>query len=207
MPSAIDQQYRMAAAWARGTDVNWQELYAAGTVRRVSLPTYAFAEDRYSMPGSQIAQTDPAIVTIENRGQAGGPANGTSAASPNYVAPRNETERRMAEIWSEILGVNGFGIHDDFFERGGNSILELQLVNRLAMESFDCSVRDLFDCPTIYKMSQRAIEAADSADLPARDFPLLPIQTMLIGRKPATDSSSRDDSGLTTSRSWLAEYA
>jgi thioesterase domain-containing protein/acyl carrier protein len=44
-----------------------------------------------------------------------------------YVAPRNEAELRMAEIWEEILGVSPVGIEENFFELGGTSISAVRL--------------------------------------------------------------------------------
>ncbi|WP_406728661.1 SDR family NAD(P)-dependent oxidoreductase [Streptomyces sp. GD-15H] len=51
-----------------------------------------------------------------------------------YVAPNGETERRVAEIWQDLLGVEGVGVHDNFFELGGSSLLGLQVVHRLRQE-------------------------------------------------------------------------
>ena len=46
-----------------------------------------------------------------------------------YVAPRNEIEAKLAEIWQEVLEVDRIGIHDDFFKLGGNSLLALRMVS------------------------------------------------------------------------------
>ena len=37
----------------------------------------------------------------------------------------------MAETWGELLGIDGIGIHDDFFDLGGHSLLATQLVSRM----------------------------------------------------------------------------
>ena len=67
-----------------------------------------------------------------------------------YVQPRTETERQLAGIWSDILGVANVGIHDDFFELGGHSLMAAQLVARVT-ESMQVGLplRRLFDTPTI----------------------------------------------------------
>lgn len=50
------------------------------------------------------------------------------------LAPRNETERRVADIWREVLRRPTLGVLDNFFDLGGDSILAVQLTNRLARE-------------------------------------------------------------------------
>ena len=52
-------------------------------------------------------------------------------SNSQYEPPQGEVEEALAEIWSEILGVEQVGRHDNFFELGGDSILSLQIVSRL----------------------------------------------------------------------------
>ncbi|MGW1200500.1 condensation domain-containing protein, partial [Streptomyces sp. NPDC002536] len=47
-----------------------------------------------------------------------------------YVAPRTEIEEALAGVWSEVLGVEKVGVHDNFFDLGGDSILSIQVVSR-----------------------------------------------------------------------------
>ncbi|HEX6861288.1 MAG TPA: amino acid adenylation domain-containing protein, partial [Thermoanaerobaculia bacterium] len=66
------------------------------------------------------------------------------------VAPRTETERRLAAIWKQVLRVEEVGVHESFFELGGNSLLLLRL-NRLLYEAFgrDLAIAQIFATPTI----------------------------------------------------------
>ncbi len=48
-----------------------------------------------------------------------------------YVAPGNETESKLAELWGEILGVDRVGINDNFFELGGSSLHAIRLMPRV----------------------------------------------------------------------------
>jgi acyl carrier protein len=45
-----------------------------------------------------------------------------------YIAPRTETEQALAAIWQEVLGVDRVGIHDNFFDMGGHSLLSMHLI-------------------------------------------------------------------------------
>ncbi|HEY2739921.1 MAG TPA: SDR family NAD(P)-dependent oxidoreductase, partial [Thermoanaerobaculia bacterium] len=47
-----------------------------------------------------------------------------------YVAPRTAAETRLAAIWQDLLGIAPVGIHDDFFELGGDSVLGLRIIAR-----------------------------------------------------------------------------
>ena len=87
----------------------------------------------------------------------------------SYVAPRNELEKKLATIWSDVLGVEKIGIDDDFFELGGHSLLAMQLMARTT-ESLQIGLplRRLFDGPTIAQVAKSiddvrwALGSADS---------------------------------------------
>jgi acyl carrier protein len=49
-----------------------------------------------------------------------------------YAAPRDELEETLAGLWGELLGIEKIGVHDRFYELGGNSLLATQLAARLA---------------------------------------------------------------------------
>jgi acyl carrier protein len=48
-----------------------------------------------------------------------------------YIAAATESEKRVAAVWQEVLGVDRVGVQDNFFELGGSSLLGLQVVHRL----------------------------------------------------------------------------
>jgi acyl-CoA synthetase (AMP-forming)/AMP-acid ligase II/NADP-dependent 3-hydroxy acid dehydrogenase YdfG/acyl carrier protein len=66
------------------------------------------------------------------------------------IAPRNETERQIAQTWQEVLGIPQVGIHDNFFELGGNSLLAFQVISRLRETfSVELSPNRFFASPTV----------------------------------------------------------
>ncbi|WP_253915932.1 non-ribosomal peptide synthetase [Streptomyces sp. NRRL S-31] len=77
------------------------------------------------------------------------PATDRSGLGAAYTAPRDDTERTVTEVWSEVLGVDRVGVHDDFFALGGHSLLATQVVSRLRRRlGADVPVRTLFSAPT-----------------------------------------------------------
>ena len=79
----------------------------------------------------------------------------TAGQAAARIAPRNQVEEALAELWKSVLGVPEAGIHDNFFERGGHSLLATQLVSRMR-EVFDVEVllRVLFERPTIVGLAE-----------------------------------------------------
>ena len=80
-----------------------------------------------------------------------------------FVAPRDETEERVAGLWQELLGLEKVGITDNFFELGGHSLLGVQLLSRIR-EAFqvELSMRALFESPTVEVMTVAILEASAS---------------------------------------------
>ncbi len=82
------------------------------------------------------------------------PPDVDDAVSDTFVAPRNEVEAALAKIWSEVLGFEDIGVHDNFFEIGGDSILSIRIV-ALAREGGIRMTPDLmFDHQTIAELAR-----------------------------------------------------
>jgi acyl transferase domain-containing protein/SAM-dependent methyltransferase len=67
-----------------------------------------------------------------------------------YTAPTTELEHLVARQWAEVLGLDRVGVHDNFFDLGGESLLVIQVADRLREElSVDLSVKKLFENLTV----------------------------------------------------------
>ena len=75
-----------------------------------------------------------------------------------YQAPTNEKESRLAAIWADLLGLPSVGIHDNFFELSGDSILAIQMISRAADEGILITAKQLFQYPTIAGLAAVADE-------------------------------------------------
>ena len=71
-----------------------------------------------------------------------------------YVAPRNDVEEELARLFSNVLGIESVSIHDNFFERGGHSLLAVQLITQIR-EAFqtELDVIAVFEAPTVAELA------------------------------------------------------
>ncbi|WP_414923005.1 condensation domain-containing protein, partial [Pseudomonas sp. IT-P294] len=84
-----------------------------------------------------------------------------------YEAPLGETEVILAGIWSELLGVEQVGRHDNFFALGGHSLMAVRLVSRIASFGAELPLATLFASPTL-KAVASAIEVQCNVSAVAR---------------------------------------
>ena len=119
-----------------------------------------------SLPLTLNGKLDRKMLPTPNEG---------SLAMSEYVPPRNDTQRRLCEIWSQVLGLQRVGIEDNFFALGGDSIRCLQVVSSAWAVSIPIDVIDLFRHPTIAGLattiSERESPQSDSKRI--GDFELL----------------------------------
>jgi NADPH:quinone reductase-like Zn-dependent oxidoreductase/NAD(P)-dependent dehydrogenase (short-subunit alcohol dehydrogenase family)/acyl carrier protein len=82
------------------------------------------------------------------------PSHPRPGLSNDYVAPRNETEEAIAEIWQNLLGIERVGIYDNFFELGGDSLLATQVITKMrdALQ-VDIAVGKMFEDPTVSSLA------------------------------------------------------
>lgn len=86
-----------------------------------------------------------------------------AGASENYIAPRNALEEAVAAAWSRSLGRAQVGIHDNFFEIGGDSILTLQVVSELRQRGHQVAPRQIFRHPTVAELAAYLASAPSSS--------------------------------------------
>ncbi|MBE9212898.1 acyltransferase domain-containing protein [Plectonema cf. radiosum LEGE 06105] len=98
-------------------------------------------------------------VRVQPLNEASTIGNNSSHTRPNltneYVAPRNDIEQAIAQIWQDLLGIDKVGVNDSFFELGGHSLLAVQAIARLReMFQVELEMRSvLFEAPTVGKIA------------------------------------------------------
>ncbi len=78
-----------------------------------------------------------------------------------YITPQSDIEKTIAQVWREILGVENVGIHDHFFDRGGNSLSIIRLSSHLSQAlQTDIPVVTIFNHPTIAALAGHLLRLA-----------------------------------------------
>jgi amino acid adenylation domain-containing protein len=96
--------------------------------------------------------------------------DGRRTPADAYLPPQNELERSLAGIWQQLLHVDTVGVHDNFFDLGGHSLLIMQVHQRLReITDKEIGVADLFRFPTIASLAQYLNQEVADATTPARN--------------------------------------
>ncbi|MFC5884470.1 amino acid adenylation domain-containing protein [Kitasatospora sp. CM 4170] len=151
----------------------------------------------YMIPAS-VTVLDALPLTVNgkvDRAALPAPGRAAPAARGRHVEPRTPEEELFAAVWSEVLGLPGIGVHDDFFHLGGDSIRAVQLAGALHDRGWQVSLRDVFNAPTVAALLPAACPVAadpgadrpftliaeeDRADLPPEVVDAYPMVSMQL---------------------------
>lgn len=121
--SARNVLERAGKLWLSGVPLDWGNLHAGEARGRVPLPGYSFDSRRYWIQSGSAADGDAVVHTGRERR----PSDLNSA----YTKPETEEERWLQAVWEDLLGIEGIGIDDDFYDLGGNSLLATSVLARV----------------------------------------------------------------------------
>ncbi|WP_080497089.1 non-ribosomal peptide synthetase [Bacillus wiedmannii] len=98
-----------------------------------------------------------------------------------YVAPTNETEKDLVQMWEQILDVTGIGINHNFFDLGGHSLKATILVSKIHREmDVVVPLANIFSNPTISELAQYILGAEHSQHIaiqPVEEMPYYPVSS------------------------------
>jgi len=105
----------------------------------------------YMVPGAFVVMESLPLTANGKLDRKALPApEGERQVQQTYVPPGSDTERRIADVWREVLQVEKIGVHDDFFELGGHSLLAIRLTSRLRDAlSLELPLGSVFEYPTV----------------------------------------------------------
>ncbi len=88
----------------------------------------------------------------------------SAARGTEYVAPRTETEARLAKIWEEVLGMEQVGVNDNFFELGGHSLKAMMMLAYIQQTMHvEVPLKGLFQSPTVAALAQMVFATEENS--------------------------------------------
>ncbi|MGV9614853.1 non-ribosomal peptide synthase/polyketide synthase, partial [Nocardia xishanensis] len=147
----------------------------------------------YMVPAQLVVLDEMPLTTVGKLDRAALPKVEFSGRAASFRAPREGAESVLAALITDLLGTSEpIGADDDFFARGGNSLLAMRLVARAntALGSA-LTVREVFEAPTVAELAVRVRISADQGDTVA-------MPTLVAGPRP-----QRIPLSLAQTRMWL----
>ncbi len=167
--------------WLLGVCIRWQNYYKGELRHRIPLPAYPFERKRYWLESPKETdrymtekvmekeKTELPDAKVPGPDQEKNKSERTFQKRPalnnEYIAPANDTERTIVEIWEDILSIRPIGVEDNFFDLGGHSLLATLFLSRL-QEIFNIrlELRSIFETSTIAAIAAQ-LEAEKSKKL------------------------------------------
>ena len=115
------------------------------------------------------------------------PSGQSTTPDRPYVAPRDEIETKLAEIWQQVLGREKVGINDQIFEIGGDSLLIFQITARANQAGLPLALRQVFQLRTIAELAE-ALRSNPVGQDPALNVPIARVSRDAF-RRPASSAA------------------
>jgi len=141
--------------WLNGVPVNWSAYFSDKNCYKMSVPGYPFEKnkfpsrvdplDRYNVQMDTVKEEIPASLKL---------SIAKREVVNNFVAPTNDVEVTLVNMWKNFFKVDAVGINDNYFELGGDSLQAIVLINQINKE-FDTSLslENLYEALTIKEVA------------------------------------------------------
>jgi acyl-coenzyme A synthetase/AMP-(fatty) acid ligase/acyl carrier protein len=144
-PQEKDGQRRLVGYVVKGTGYDREEVLAYMKERLPDYMVPSLLSELTGIPLNSNGKADRKVLL----------SLGLPSVNTKYEAPRNEAERELVRIWEEVLGHENIGIHDSFFELGGNSMKVIRLVDRInQLFGNKIKVADLFNYKSVAEIGR-----------------------------------------------------
>ena len=167
----LKNEQRLCAYFSENNEIKTDELrnFVKAQLPEYMLPSaWVLLEDFPRLPNGKInfnalpdAQSSSAVI------------------ASNYVAARNPIEQKLVETWTKVLNIQAIGIHDNFFEIGGDSILSIQIIAKARKEGLQLKANQLFEHQSIAELAlfaQPTDNSSPSNEIYIGEIALTPIQ-------------------------------
>jgi amino acid adenylation domain-containing protein/thioester reductase-like protein len=163
---------RLVAYVVKKADAPWPNASGLEEYLKVSLPEYmvptVFVELE-KLPLNHNGKIDRKALPQPDR----------DTPEEEYVGPRDPTEETLCRLWQEVLRRDRVGIHDNFFNIGGHSLLAVQVISRIKSAfAMEMPLDAIFAAPTVARMAEYIVVALREGKLVATPT-VMTVQSML----------------------------
>ncbi|MAN46398.1 MAG: hypothetical protein CMF04_09400 [Hyphomonas sp.] len=161
-PDERDLLYRISIPPDVGADIF--ERVLASDVDQLVVSNYNLAIVLMHERAELILRANGADTSQANAGRAASSAAPADVSASIAARFGREEEQQIAMIWEELLGGEMEGPHENFFERGGHSLMATRVLSRLnAVTGVKLTLRDIFDSPTIGELADCVVSHRDDS--------------------------------------------
>jgi nonribosomal peptide synthetase DhbF len=157
-PGAESEKY-LVAYYVAGEDQNNE-----GTVGSEALRRYlAERLPEYMVPSAYVMLEKIPLTANGKVDRKALPVPGMGAyAAKSYEPPQGEVETKLAQLWAEVLQLEQVGRHDNFFERGGHSLLVVRFMMRVRQElGVEMAIEEMFARPVLADLARHLEKAVE----------------------------------------------
>lgn len=147
----------VGSLWQAGLPVRWEAVHQDRAPRRIPLPAYPFERQRFRLDGpadpTPLATADAPAIALQR------PETGHE-----FTAPAGATQRSLATIFATVLGHGEVGVHDNFFDLGGDSLFASRVVAAVRQQlGIEITIKAVYRAPTVAQLAE-LVGHRDSGD-------------------------------------------
>lgn len=148
--------------WLHGVSIDWQQLSKYEVRHRVRLPTYPFERQRHWIETRPANTAQPLQIETSHHTRLAYQARQDASTESKQLNPLEQTIR---SVWQEVLGIPTIGLHDNFFDLGGDSLTAIHLLSKLGQVlGSTLPSHSLLQTPTIAELAAAVAPLVQPAD-------------------------------------------
>lgn len=200
---AVHLHHTLGQLWLAGNPIDWAAYHASEPRLRVPLPPYPFERQHYWATPTHTTHTthqtthyQPTAAAARIGARKAGEEQSTqtphSPSSPHPDTPGSQSSevQTLTAIWQHLLGISQIGVHDNFFDLGGDSLLAVQLGSAIRQAlGVELPSHAILQAPTIAALTDLIEKQSGQRAEPSSPSAEHPYASLLVKMQPAGEKT------------------